>query len=297
MGRVLRSKAKVDYAAVTGRYDRYSFISPKKPKRPKIIRINAANGRANAAPPLTSWPPHGMHRDVVYHDDLNNAFGWGVRANNEIFLPFAWLDIHSHAIWQGLEQEVAGLGADAQACQHFDAIAQDMRALLANTRITECVGEAAAAACVLERYPGGNMIWGYHLHWGTGIDQIWEYPRGGGVSDFLIVEAKGPGAGLNFSLFVPPGYSQMEAGWIANHLYSMDNNGHAAGQRIVAAMRMQFVNAHPNYMGASKSYYGLSPTSPHRQSASRVYGMVVTAQWRADGRLGYVPSKRTRYFT
>lgn len=29
MGRLLRSKAKVDYAAVTGKYDRYSFISPK----------------------------------------------------------------------------------------------------------------------------------------------------------------------------------------------------------------------------------------------------------------------------
>jgi len=296
MGKPQRSKAKVDYAAIVGRYDRYSFVSPKKPKRQKVIRINAANGRANAAPPLTSWPPQGMHRDVVYYGDLGVGSGWGVRASNEVFLPFALLDIHRRTIWQGLEQEVAGLAADAQACQHFDAIAQDMRVLLANTRITECVGEAAAAICVLDLHPGGNMIWGYHLHAGTGIDQIWEYPKGGGVSDFLIVEAKGPGAGLNFSLFVPPGYSQMEEGWIANHLCSMDRNGHPAGQRIVNAMGLRFINAHPNYMGASKSYYGVGPTSKHKQSKSRVFGMMVTAQWRADGRLGYVQSGLTRHF-
>lgn len=296
MGRVLRNKAKVDYAAVTGRYDRYSFISPKKPKRPKVIRINAANGRANAAPPLTSWPPLGMHRDVTYHDDLRNSLGWGVRANDEIFLPFAWLDIKTNAIWQGLEQKVAGLAADDQACQHFDEIAQDMRRLLANTRITECVGEAAAAICMFDRYPGYSMIWGYHLHAGTGIDQIWELPNGNGGWDFLIVEAKGPGAGLNSSLFVPPNYSQMQSGWIANHLYSMDRNGHTAGQRIVNAMRMRFTNAHPNYLGASKSYYGLSPTSQHRQSTSRVFGIVVTARWRSDGRLSYTCTPPTRHF-
>jgi hypothetical protein len=296
MGRTLRARKKVDYAAVVRKYDKYSFVSIKKPKT-KVIRINFANGRAHAAPTLTSWPVAGMHQDVTYHNDLSNAAGWNVRAGDEIFLPFAWLDIHRPAIWQGLEQEVAGLGNDPVACQHFNQITTDMRALLANTRITECVGEAAAAIYVLQQHPGCQMTWGYHVHSGTGIDQIWAAANTSGGTDFLIVEAKGPGAGLNFSVFVPPGYSQMQEGWIANHLHSMSQNGHAAGVAIVNAMGLQFVNAHPNYMGASKSYYGLAATSAHKQSASRVFGTVVQAQWRADGRLGYTHTPLVRYFT
>ena len=296
MGRALRARRKVDYAAITRKYDKYSFVSTRKPKT-KVIRINAANGRALAAPPLTGWPFLGMHQDVTYYDDLSLALGWGVRVGNEIFLPFAWLDIHGRAVWQGLEQEVQGLAADATACAHFDQIATDMRQLLANTRITECVGEAAGAMYVLQRQPGYRMSWGYHIHSGTGIDQIWERPNQGGGTDFLIVEAKGPGANVNFSIFVPPGYSQMQEGWIANHLYSMGRNNHVAGQRIIHAMGLQFVNAHPNYMGASKSYYGLGPTSAHKRSASRVFGTVVQAQWLADGRLGYQASPLVRYFT
>ncbi|WP_333676231.1 hypothetical protein [Dyella sp.] len=296
MGRSLRARKKVDYAGILHKYDKHSFVSTKKPKT-KVIRINAANGRALAAPVLTSWPFLGMHQDVTYHDDLNNTFGWNLRTTNEIYLPFAWLDVHGQAVWQGLEQEVAGLGGDAVACQHFDQIATDMRQLLANTRITECVGEAAAAIYVLERHPGLQMIWGYHVHSGTGIDQIWEIPNQSGGTDFLIVEAKGPGANLNFSVFVPPGYSQMEEGWIANHLYSMSQNNHAAGLKIVNALGLQFVNAYPNYQGATKSYYGLAGTSRHKQSASRVYGTVVQAQWLSDGRLGYSASPVVQYFT
>lgn len=296
MGRALRARKKVDYAGILHKYDKHSFVSIKKPKT-KVIRINAANGRAHAAPTLASWPVHGMHQNVTYHDDLSNTFGWNVRVGDEIFLPFAWLDIHRQAIWQGLEQEVAGLRADAVACQHFDQITTDMRQLLANTRITECVGEAAAAIYVFEQHAGLQMIWGYHVHSGTGIDQIWEKPNTAGGTDFLIVEAKGPGAGLNFSVFVPAGYSQMEEGWIANHLYSMSQNNHAAGQRIVNALGLQFVNAYPNYQGASKSYYGLATTSRHKQSVSRVFGTVVQAQWLADGRLGYNANALVQYFT
>jgi len=296
MGRVLRKQRKIDYAKIERRYDRYSFISTKKPKT-QVIRINAANGRARAAPPLTSWPFLGIHQDVTYYDDIGLGSGFGVRAGNEIFLPFAWLDLQGAAIWQGLEQEVQGLSGDATACRHFDQIATDMRQLLANTRITECVGEAAAAMYVLQRHMGYQMIWGYHIHSGTGIDQIWEIANQGGGTDFLIVEAKGPGANLNFSLFVPPGYSQMEEGWITNHLYSMSRNSHAAGQRIVNAMGLQFVNAFPNYMGASKSYYGLAKNSAHKRSPSRVFGTVVQAQWLADGRLSYQASPLVQYFT
>lgn len=296
MGRVLRTRRKLDYAGIIGKYDRLSFVSKRKPAT-KIIRINAANGRALAAPTLTSWNFPGIHQDVTYHDDLGQALGWGMRTGDEIFLPFAWLDLNARTIWQGLEQEVRGLAADPTACAHFDQITTDMRQWLANTRITECVGEAAAAIYVLQRHVGCQMIWGYHIHAGTGIDQIWEIANQGGGTDFLIVEAKGPGASLNSSLFVPPGYSQMEEGWIANHLHSMFHNKHAAGQRIVNALNLQFVKAHPNYMGGSKSYFGLAPTSAHRRSASRVFGIVVQARWVADGRLGWRASALTQYFT
>lgn len=293
--RSLRARKKVDYSRIEKRYDKLSFISSRKPKQ-KIIRINAANGRAHAAPPLTTWPFPAMHQDVTYYSDLNQQ-GWNVRTGDEIFLPFAWLDVHGSA-WQGLEQEVAGLGADACACQHFDSIATDMRQLLANPRITECVGEAAAAIWVLEQHRGFRMTWGYHIHSGTGIDQIWEMANLAGGTDFLIVEAKGPGANLNFQLFVPPGYRQMEEGWVANHLYSMDRNNHAAGQRIVNVLGLKFVNAHPHYGGASKSYYGVAPTGkPKPACASRVFGVVVQARWLADGRLGYSASAPVQYFT
>ncbi|GLQ87413.1 hypothetical protein GCM10007898_09790 [Dyella flagellata] len=294
--RVLRARKKVDYAGIEKKYDKLSFISKKKPKT-RVVNINVALGRALAAPPLTSWPFSGMHQDVTYHGDLSNAPGWNMRTGDEIFLPFAWLNLGGQAVWQGLEQEVAGLRADNLARAHFNQIATDMRALVANTRITECVGEAAAAIYVLEHDPRFKMIWGYHIHAGTGIDQIWQRPNSNGGSDFLIVEAKGPGAAVNSSAFVPPGYSQMKEGWVANHLYSMNNNQHAAGQSIVNALGLQFMNAYPNYAGASKSYYGVAPTSRHKQSASRVYGTVVEAQWLSDGRLGHNHSAWVQYFT
>ncbi|RUL77713.1 hypothetical protein [Dyella choica] len=294
--RVLRARKKVDYGRIEKTYDHCSFISTKKPKA-RIININVANGRMRAAPPLTSWPFPGMHQAVTYYPDLNNAEGWNTRRGDEIFMPFACLNVKGEAVWQGLEQEVAGLSADPAACAHFDQIAISMRASQKSSDITECVGEAAAAIYVLEQHPGYKMTWGYYIHSGTGIDQIWEKPNNAGGTDFLIVEAKGPGASVNSSVFVPPGYSQMDEGWVANHLYSMSNNGRAAGQRIVNALGLQFVNAYPNFSGAIKSYYGLAQTSRHKQSASRVYGTVVEAQWLSDGRLGHNHSTWVRYFT
>ncbi|MCB1908963.1 MAG: hypothetical protein KDH15_16475 [Rhodocyclaceae bacterium] len=292
-----RAKKKTNYRNIVKRYDKFSFVSPATASKTKVITINAANGRAKAAPPIANWPFLGVHHQVQYSDDIKHDLLWGVRSSDEIFLPFAWLNVKGPAVWQGLEQDVDGVSGDAEVQGHFDAISRDMRSLLAGHRITECVGEAAAAICVLNDFKGFKMIWGYHLHSGTGIDQIWEKDNGNGTSDFLIVEAKGPGAGLNFSFFVPPGFAQMEEGWVANHLYSMDRNSHAAGQRIVNALGLAFANLHPNYGGASKSYFGLSNGSKHKQAASRVFGIVATASWLSDGRLWFTRSQPVQYFT
>jgi hypothetical protein len=122
-------------------------------------------------------------------------------------------------------------------------------------------------------------------------------PNQAGGTDFLIVEAKGPGANLTSSVFVPPNYSQMEQGWVTNHLHSMNNNKHPAGVSIVNALRLQFEIEHKGYNGASKNYWGLAAASGHKGSASRVYGTVVHARWLSDGRLSYNPDAWVQYFT
>lgn len=70
IGRNLRARKKVDYAKVIHRYDKFDFIAPSRQRQPRMIPITSAQGRANAAPPLTSWPFQGIHQDVTYYDDI-----------------------------------------------------------------------------------------------------------------------------------------------------------------------------------------------------------------------------------
>lgn len=289
---------RVDYKKVTNRYQGVSFAGVKKPKRRRLALANrGAPGRANAAPPLTSWPVHGQHSTVTYVDDISSDTDWANPDTDEILLPFRNLDVNHTVLWQGLIQEVAGLDNDDKARDHFDEISDVMENNGKQTVITECVGEAAAAICLLTNstFTGYEMIWGYDTHSGTGIDQIWRKDIGGGAFSYLIVEAKGPGASLNSGLWVPTGFAQMDEGWVLNHLYSMNNNGHAAGVEIVGKLKLAFACLHPNYNGSSTSYYGLAASSKHKQSASRLYGMVVTAKWHSDGRLGYRISNQVQY--
>jgi hypothetical protein len=291
MGRNLRTRKKVDYAKVVKKYDKESFISLGR-VRFKPARAVGAPGRARAAPPLTSWSGATLHGSVQYFDDIDNSLHWAITAPNDVKLPFRLLDV-GDAGWQGLEQQV-NMGGDVNARAHFDAITAKMRIAPSNPTITECVGEAAAAICVIDA-GGWEMIWGFHLHSGTGIDQIWRRPAAGGKHDYMIVEAKGPGASVNASVFVPQGYSQMELGWVVNHLNSMNNN-HAIGQQMVADLNLSFTVAHANYGGATKSYYGLAPGSRHATSGCHLYGCVVEAAWLSDGRLGYNAGPVTTYF-
>ena len=293
MGRVLRKKKKVDYHKAVHKYDKLGFAKSRT-VTVKVTRHAGLPGRAASAPVLGAWPPLGMHGSVTYFADIANDPAWENGAADTIWLAFRMLDV-SNAGWQGLAEVVAGVDADQDARDHFDDVAGTLRVGHSGPRITEAVGEAAAAICVLENYPGYRMIWGAHLHAGVGIDQIWRLDNRNGSFDYLIVEAKGPGAGLIQSPFLPPNYNQMDEGWVINHLYSMDSNWHGAGVEMVANLGLRFAVAHRNYGGGTKSYYGLAPNSQHRTSRSRLYGLVVTAQWLPDGRLGYRQGVRARY--
>jgi hypothetical protein len=290
MGRVLRARKHVDYHKKLHKYDKYSF----KPG-PALIKAKLAPppfaGRANAAPPMTSWPLPAMHKDVVYCNDIAASPLW-VGGGNVVQLPFAHLDVDPlKAKCQGLLQEVA-IGGDAAARLHFDAVTAQLLIAKNNPTITEAVGEAAAAMAMLAA-GGWEMLWGFHLHAGTGIDQIWRKPIGHGQFAYHIVEAKGPGAGLTPGLFLPPNYAQMEFGWVINHLCSMHQNGHAAGTEIVNALGLTFNIAHPHYLGGSKSYFGLASKGVH--ATNRLTGQVFTASWLADGRLGWAASPSVCY--
>lgn len=291
MGRKLRSKKRIDYHKVNHKYDGLTFKPTTVTVKVKKIKLGFA-GRAASAPTATTWPFTAMHQSVDYIDDIDNSTPWATAAlADDVKLPFAWLDPSKPDKWQGLIQEVA-IGGDAAARLHFDAITRRLTTATSNPTITEAVGEAAAAMAMLA---AGNweMIWGFHLHAGTGIDQIWRQAMGGGRYRYHIVEAKGPGAGLTSGLFLPPGYAQMERGWVVNHLQSMNANGHAAGTEIATALGLTFNVAHPHYQGASKSYHGLATKGAN--ATGRLTGQVVTASWQADGRLGWVAGGSIAY--
>lgn len=291
MGRTLRTQKRVDYANVLSKYDKHSFSGGAGIKKKRSHP--AVPGRAKAAPIIKGWPFVGMHQDVEYIDDISADLQWGVRLPDDVRLPFANLDPQGKVKSQGLIQQVPMNGC-LNARAHFDAITAKMLTANSNHVITECVGEAAAAMAMLE---AGNweMIWGFHIHAGTGIDQIWRRLANNGKYEYRIVEAKGPEQDLNSGLWVPPNYAQMDFGWVVNHLYSMQQNGHPAGVEVCSALRLAFQVAHANYGGASKSYYGLAPASRHVGSGSRLTGRVITAKWEADGRLRYERSQVIHY--
>jgi hypothetical protein len=286
-----QAKKRIDYAHALNKYDALSFESTGGIKKHRIHPT--VPGRANAAPPITSWPVLGIHHNVEYIDDIRNDVSWRYPTVDDVRLPFAWLDLHGAHKWQGLIQQVPMYGS-ATVRAHFNAVTATMLTATSNPAITECVGEAAAAIAMLQR-TDWEMIWGFHLHAGTGIDQIWRKSIGNGLYKYRIVEAKGPGAGLNSGRWVPPNYAQMDLGWVVNHLYSMRQNGHAAGVEVCNALQLAFQVVHRNYKGGSKSYYGLSPSSGHAGVASTLTGIVITARWRSDGRLRFNRSQVINY--
>ena len=97
---------------------------------------------------------------------------------------------------------------DRELHNHFEHLACEMLVNWKGTDATEATGEAAAAFAVATepQFAGYRMLWGKHMHSGAGIDQIYYNPTDdGGSGDrpdgtYLIVEAKGVGARLNFNV-------------------------------------------------------------------------------------------------
>ncbi len=258
-------------------------------------RRTGAPGRAVAAPNPTVWPlvppPH-MHTDVVYVANLQLP-AWAAR-NDAMRLAYKHLNLGTPEL-QGLVIALPELAADPVAQQHFASVTSQLEAAHSSARITEATGEAAAAMAVLKHYPGFRMQWGMHCHSGAGLDQIWTLAAAGAnPAEVLIVEAKGPGAGLSDNSFMPPDFDQMSANWIVHNLATMMSAARGStatamvqqgtlASGIVNGLGLTVGATYPVYGGSSKTYYGVTGNSGPR--TIRVRRLVVTADWEADGRL------------
>jgi hypothetical protein len=101
---------------------------------------------------------------------------------------------------------------------------------------TEVIGERNATRYMEENFPGYRLVTGFTS--GVGIDQIWAGRDADGHTNYILVEAKGPGAGLGEA----DGYGgQMSYTWAYHHAQNLagdrDANASRAGNEIGAAMR------------------------------------------------------------
>ena len=100
-------------------------------------------------------------------------------------------------------------------------------------KVTEAKGEHEATLFMIENYPDAVILWTFTA--GTGIDQLWFDPP----DEYVIVEAKGPGATL--STGAAKG-DQMSKQWVRNSLEEVVNSPNTApadrnhAQRMLDAM-------------------------------------------------------------
>jgi len=162
--------------------------------------------------------------------------------------------------------------------------------------VTEAVGEAAAAMAVMTAFPAYELLWGFDVHSGAGIDQIW-WNADAAHPHYLVVEAKGPGASLGEgALDNPPGYEQMEKLWVIDRLGRMRSGvGGPLANRILADLALDITVALPNYNKGMKSYYGCARSSGKLPTGT-LSGLTVTAQWGADAMLGGVSGAHAYVF-
>lgn len=262
---------------------------PPPEKKTRAVAPSAP-GRMQAAPPQGSWPLAQMNSRVKYFKD---ATTW-TDTPTRIRLAYEALDVSDPNL-QGIAIDLPALAQDPEAQKHFRAVTAQLEARHNSPMVTEATGEAAAAMAVLEKYPGFVMRWGMHCHTGPGIDQIWISPGTGALAEVLIVEAKGPNAGLNPNAYMPPDFEQLSMNWIFHNLASMMNSvqgkvdaasAHQGtlAKSIVDGMGATVGNTYPNYGGGSKSYYGVISAAPARIKMRRV---CITAGWAGDGLLTY----------
>jgi hypothetical protein len=266
----------------TKKYDKMNFISGKKTPTPKVHVFHIA--RSNSAPPNTVWPFPGMSNHVTYVPDIKTHVTWQAPAVTDILLPFKSLCLMSVA-QQGLIIDFPDLAATPSARAHFDAITLAMTTPLKAQDVTEAVGEASAAMAVIKKHPGYILQWGFDVHSGAGIDQIW-FNDDAKNPHYLIVEAKGPTATLNSgALGNPVGYEQMEKLWIIDRLARMLNGvGKNVAQTILDHLALDTAVALTGWGGASKNYYGCT-AQKGKAAIGTLSGLTVTAKWQADGML------------
>ncbi|MFP6845137.1 MAG: hypothetical protein VB958_08005 [Thalassolituus sp.] len=79
-------------------------------------------------------------------------------------------------------------------------------------RVTEAKGEAAASDYMTKNHPDAEMVQGFSK--GSGFDQVWvKRAPDGSIEEYIIVEAKGPGAKLAIKGGKGP---QMSQQWVDN---------------------------------------------------------------------------------
>lgn len=262
---------------------------------------SAAVGRAPSAPTRTDWPGLNLNSNVTYCLNLASP-AWTAAGADKICLAYNVLDINRTGM-EGIIIDCPQATGKTEVQGHFAAVKSQLVAAHNNTQICEATGEAAAALCILQKssintltLAGFEMVWGLHVHSGAGLDQIWKRSTTT-TKEYLIVEAKGPGASLNTSpMDAPSGFDQMEIRWIMHNLITMSKNSHQVGQDIITDLGLVTATRWPassNPAQGSKNYYGVTGTS--RPPVASLSGVVVTAVWQGDGMLSYSVSGFRQY--
>ena len=259
---------------------------------------SSAPGRAPSAPTRTTWPGPNLNTNVTHCQSLAGA-AWTNAGADKVCLAYNVLDI-SRIGMEGFLIECPEAVGKAEVVLHFAAVKNQLVSAHNNTQICEATGEAAAALCILQKtsisvlsLAGFDMVWGMHVHSGPGLDQIW---KRAGTHDYLIVEAKGPGASLNASpMDAPSGFDQMEIRWVMHNLITMSQNHHQVGTDIINELGLTTATRWPASAypaQGSKNYYGVTNAGA---AQAQLYGVVVTSVWQGDGMLGYSATGFKRY--
>lgn len=225
-----------------------------------------------------------MSKAVTYVANIKTDVAWTAPASTDVLLPFKALNVLS-ITQQGLIISFPALSVTPSACSHFDAITVAMTTPKKGQDVTEAVGEAAAAMVVMTKYPAYRLLWGFDVHSGAGIDQIW-CDMDPSNPHYLVVEAKGPTASLSSgALGNPVGYEQMEKLWVIDRMGRMlSGSGGTLATTILDHLALDVVVAIKNHGGSTKNYYGCVAT-PKKAAVGTLSGLTVTAQWQSDGML------------
>jgi DNA-directed RNA polymerase subunit RPC12/RpoP len=273
------------------------FVAPKKQKRSPFVAA-PIQGRSPGAPVRTDWPGMNLNTRVTHVQSLQSAT-WINAGDDKIRLVYNCLD-PLRPVKEGILIDCAAKVGRPNVLAHFVAVAIKLESPSHPTEVTEATGEAAAAFCMLSATRIGNltlagfdMHWGFHLHAGAGIDQIWKRTTINGSNQYLIVEAKGPNQFLNDNIWMPPQFEQMSIRWIMHNLETMRRNGHQIATDIINDLNVTMGTRWPHFNNSSKNYYGVTGTTA--APVADLYGVVIKAVWRPDGMLHYSCSGFNEY--